>query len=263
MHLQEVIIRYAAGYFPLYDPWDRFYWERLPLRAVIAVNDASLTAARRLRRSVLRKSSFEIRYTTAVDQVVSQLRDVTQGGIKEHSWVRDEVTAIYRELHAAGLIRTVEAWREGKLAGALLGIVLPGMFIAETMFGVVSGASKLCLCELLEECARSGCPLIDVQTPHDLDEYGDLLHLNIPEPASRTPSARTPHPCLRLGEQVLPVGEFMQHFAAAWKAAFPGAVIQWLAVTQVLAGMQADPRIELPPGLLEQGRRILQLARRP
>ena len=35
MDVLEVVSRYVAGYFPLYDPWDRFYWERLAVRAKV------------------------------------------------------------------------------------------------------------------------------------------------------------------------------------------------------------------------------------
>ncbi len=160
--LMEVVTRYAAGYFPLYDAAGRFYWERPNLRAILPVNPETVERADRLSRRHHKK--FQIRYTTAIDTVIGHLRDES---IKQNSWVKKEVVAIYAAFRAAGLLQTVEAWRGNQLAGALLGIVLPGTFIAETMFGLIPDASKICLCQLVRDCAAQGFFMIDVQTPHD------------------------------------------------------------------------------------------------
>jgi leucyl/phenylalanyl-tRNA---protein transferase len=212
----DIVSRYAAGYFPLYDEQGNFYWERQALRAVIPVNQETVARARRLARRGRRQ--FEIRYTTAVEEVIAQLR---RQEIKEHSWVQEEVVAIYRALHKNGMLRTVEAWnaRTGELQGALLGLVLPGMFIAETMYGTVPEASKICLCQLVEDSFATGVELIDVQTPHDF--YEDALRAAGVETG-------TPHPCVRLGEQVIPLSRFRGLLAGAWQRAFTGGVEEWV-----------------------------------
>src|SRR5262249_27366306 len=125
----ESVTRYAAGYFPLYDPWGEFYWERLSVRAILPVDEGTVSRGQRLGwRS---RGTFEIRYTTAVEQVIAHLR---QERIKPNTWVKEQVVAIYRALHGSGILQTVEAWdtKTNRLAGALLGIAFPGTFIAET-----------------------------------------------------------------------------------------------------------------------------------
>jgi hypothetical protein len=117
-------------------------------------------------------------------------------------------------------LRTVEAWQGEKLAGALLGITLPGTYIAETMYGIVPEASKVCLCRLVEDCLATHVEMIDVQTPHDLREMDFLL------PGSDL--ERTPHPCVRLGEQLIPLPRFRRMFEAAWQRAFAGGVEEWV-----------------------------------
>ena len=157
--VMEIVSRYAAGYFPLYDLEGRFYWERLGVRAVLPVNATTAARAGQLMRRS--RGLFEMRYTTAVAEVIAHLRDAGEGGVKSNSWVRGEVIRIYEALHEAGLLQTVEAWQVAgekgpRLVGALLGIVMPGTFIAETMFGLVPEASKVCLCRLVEDCWGSG-----------------------------------------------------------------------------------------------------------
>src|SRR5437762_2790630 len=134
----SVVSRYAAGWFPLFDERERFFWERPEQRAIMRLDEQTLAHARRMARRGGKR--FEVRFTTAVEAVLQDLQTV-----RENSWVKGEVVEIYRALHAAGLLRTVEAWevakirnsksesripKEEKLVGGLLGIVLPGVFVA-------------------------------------------------------------------------------------------------------------------------------------
>jgi leucyl/phenylalanyl-tRNA--protein transferase len=224
-----ILARYAAGFFPLYDPLGRFYWERLSIRAAIPVSDQSLAAADKLARRSC--SRFVLRRTHDVPAVIAHLRDET---VKPRTWVRGEVVAIYRALHQVGLLSTVEAYdaSTGKLAGALLGLILPGTFIAETMFSLAPNASKQCLCRLLHDAHAAGQRLIDVQTPHHLDETG----------LPRQLTGKSPHPCLRLGEEHWTIARFLRIFRAAWHEQFPGDLSTWLAAVQTLAATRRCPK---------------------
>ncbi|HVT82126.1 MAG TPA: GNAT family N-acetyltransferase [Phycisphaerae bacterium] len=213
----EVVSRYAAGFFPLYDIRGRFYWEKLSVRAVVPIDGNAVKKAERMAKRS--RDQFEIRYTTAVDQVIANLQ---REDIKEQSWVKEEVVNIYRDLRRAGVLQTVEAWSGGQLMGGLLGIVMPGTFIAETMYGIVPEASKVCLCQLVQDCAAAGFSMIDVQTPHDVDEFG----------LPRKREGETAHPCIRLGEVRVGVEVFMRAFEVAWRRSFRGGVAEWLEVSR-------------------------------
>ena len=232
----DVLNRYVAGYFPLYDPWGRFYWERLGVRAVLTVDEETIAKARKL--GARGRKRFEIRYNTALAEIIAHLQDER---VKENSWVKREVVQIYHLLDDAGMLRTLEAWRGEKLVGTVLGIVLPGTFIAETMFGLVPEASKVCLCRLVADCAGAGFEMIDVQTPHNRDAWGE-------EPVG------TPHPCMRLGEKHLRLTAFMHAFSQAWHKAFKGGPVEWLAASRsIKLGLTKSPglgralQLLLPP----------------
>ena len=213
----EVVSRYATGFFPLYDVRGRFYWERLSVRAVVPIDAEAVKKAQRMTRRA--RNDFEIRYTTALEDVIAHLQ---REEVKENTWVKDEVVGVYRQLHRAGLLQTVEAWQGGKLVGGLVGIVMPGTFIAETMFGLVPEASKVCLCQLVEDCAAAGFSMLDVQTPHDVDEFG----------LPRKKEGETAHPCMRLGEVRVNVEVFMRAFEVAWRRSFRGGPAEWVEVAR-------------------------------
>lgn len=217
----EIVGRYATGWFPLFDERDRFYWERLEERAVLPLDGhagQAVTRARQIGRRGLKR--FDIRFTTAVDEVLRQLQTV-----RPNSWVKGEVVQIYQALHEAGMLRTVEAWKtvagEEILVGGLLGIVLPGVFVAETMYGVESEASKACLCRLVEECAAAGYEIIDMQMAHDEDANGIPLG-----------NRGRQHPCVRLGEVRMELEEFLGLMEGAWRRRFDGGAKEWVDLTR-------------------------------
>jgi len=264
----DVLTRYAAGYFPMTDEDDpdaadqpAFYWDRSPLRAILPLNAQTAARARRMARRAA--GHFTIRYSTAVEKVIRHLRHV-----RDHSWVQGQVIDIYRALYAAGVLQTVEAWEsraqdaappsrprrvaagEPRLVGALLGLVLPGVFVAETMYGLVPEASKVCLCQLVQDCHAAGFEFIDVQTPHDTDDFGAPL----------LPKSATAHPCTRLGEQHVPLDAFLESLAAAWSRHFPGTITDWLD----LAAQHKSQKEKTPPPPatnLSDARRFLRLTR--
>jgi leucyl/phenylalanyl-tRNA--protein transferase len=96
----------------------------------------------------LRKSArhFEIRVDTAFDEVVAACGDPSRSG----GWIDGEIAAAYSELHDLGWAHSVEAWRDGELAGGLYGIAIGGLFAGESMFTRARDASKTALIGLVD-----------------------------------------------------------------------------------------------------------------
>ena len=110
----------------------------------------------------LKKSPFEIRVNTAFEAVMDGC------AAREETWIDDEIRASYRELHRIGYAHSVEAWREGRLAGGLYGVALGGAFFGESMFHRETDASKVALHALVERLRARRFTLLDLQwvTPH-------------------------------------------------------------------------------------------------
>jgi leucyl/phenylalanyl-tRNA--protein transferase len=216
---------YMGGYYPLYDLLGRFYWERLPERAFLPINaEVARRAAAMAKRS---EKKFRLVKNQHFDACIRHLQNPS---VKEHSWVRAEIVRIYEALRSRGLLMTLEALNaRGELAGGLVAIILPGVLIAETMFALEPDASKVCLCKLVGELHRRGFLMMDVQTRHDRDAWGDVI---------KASADRSPHPCVRLGEQVAPVEQFMPVFSKILAAGGFDGANSWLAAASVVAQAQ-------------------------
>jgi leucyl/phenylalanyl-tRNA---protein transferase len=222
--VEQILGCYYQGYFPLYDWFGRFYWERPPERAILTLDTATSARATRMLRRAGR--GFTIEHDRRFEQVLKNLSDPK---VKPFTWVRPQVMDIYRRLHEAGFIHTVEAVNErGQLAGALLGIMLPNVLIAETMFTLEADASKACLCHVVRDLHTRGFAFIDVQTPHERPEP------QMPQSRITRRKPATPHPCVRLGETTCSIGVFLKMMHQAIERKVDGSFGDYVSTVQLI-----------------------------
>ncbi|MEX0427871.1 leucyl/phenylalanyl-tRNA--protein transferase [Nocardioides sp. DS6] len=161
-----LLAAYRHGLFPMpgESPHDPMLWFSPVERGVLPLD--GLKVSRSLRRSA---RDFEIRIDTAFEDVVAGCADPR----RPQGWIDPRITAAYVALHRLGWAHSVEAWRDGRLAGGLYGVAIGGLFAGESMFHRERDASKVALLGLVE-VLREGDPdvvgrrLLDVQwqTPH-------------------------------------------------------------------------------------------------
>lgn len=122
-----------------------------------------LRVSRSMRQSA---RHFEIRVDTAFSDVVAGCADPGRSG----GWIDDDIATAYAELHRLGWAHSVEAWRDGELAGGLYGLAVEGLFAGESMFTRVRDASKAALMGLVDllNDEHADRRLLDTQwqTPH-------------------------------------------------------------------------------------------------
>jgi leucyl/phenylalanyl-tRNA---protein transferase len=136
------------------------WWSPDP-RGVIPLG--GIHVSRSLRRVLPR---FEIRVDSAFADVIDACANRGEG-----DWITPEIRDAYVRLHELGSAHSVEAWRDGELAGGLYGVSVGGLFAGESMFHRVRDASKVALVALVELLRGAGDAderLLDVQwsTPH-------------------------------------------------------------------------------------------------
>ncbi len=166
---------YAQGIFPM-DVEGRICWFSPDPRAVFDLHDFSVS---RSLRQVVRRGRFEVRISTAFEEVMRACADRADG-----TWINDAIIEAYTRLHRLGFAHSVETYHQGELAGGLYGVTLCGAFFGESMFHRVTDASKVALVHLVERLDQRGYQLLDIQfmTEH-LMQFGakeipraDYLH---------------------------------------------------------------------------------------
>jgi leucyl/phenylalanyl-tRNA--protein transferase len=154
---------YRRGLFPMPsgEAGEPMFWFCPVRRAVVPLD--GLRVSRSLRRSC---RDFEIRVDTAFAEVVAGCADPS----RPSGWIDRDITAAYQRLHELGWAHSVEAWRDGRLAGGLYGVSIGGLFAGESMFHVERDASKVALVALVEALNDEHAEqrVLDVQwlTPH-------------------------------------------------------------------------------------------------
>ena len=196
---------YRSGLFPMPtgSRRDPLGWFSPVRRGVLPLD--GLKVSRSLRRSA---RDFEIRVDTAFDEVMAECgREDRPDG-----WITPAFCTAYGRLHELGWAHSVEAWRDGRLAGGLYGVAIGGLFAGESMFHRERDASKVALMGLVDALADEHAEhrLLDVQwrTPH-LASLGVVevprryylrslaRALEVPEPESFGDRARVGQPISR------------------------------------------------------------------
>ena len=158
-----LLAAYARGLFPMPSGGRKspMGWFSPVRRGVLPLD--GLVVSRSLRRSA---RQFEIRVDTAFEEVIDGCGDRRRPG----GWINPQVRAAYLELHHLGWVHSVEAWRDGRLAGGLYGVSIGGLFAGESMFHRERDASKVALIGLVEvlrdEYADQRVLDVQWQTPH-------------------------------------------------------------------------------------------------
>jgi leucyl/phenylalanyl-tRNA---protein transferase len=153
---------YRQGLFPMPSGRrrDPMYWFSPVRRGVLPLD--RLRVSRSLRRSA---RTFEIRVDTAAAEVIEACADPR----RPQGWIDGAVRSAYLELHELGWVHSVEAWRDGRLAGGLYGVSIGGLFAGESMFHRATDASKAALVGLVEilRADPAAVRVLDVQWQTD------------------------------------------------------------------------------------------------
>jgi leucyl/phenylalanyl-tRNA--protein transferase len=167
-NLPAILEGYSQGYFLMSDDNDNLGWYSSKQRTLIPL-DERFRYPKSLRR-VLNQNEF----TPAINQA---FQEVCIGcANRETTWISPELMDIYLALHRAGWAHSFETWQGGKLAGGIMGIVIGGAFIGESMFFNIPDGSKVAMVLLVQHLRKQGFLLFDaqLQNPH-LERFGSHI----------------------------------------------------------------------------------------
>ncbi|RAM48304.1 leucyl/phenylalanyl-tRNA--protein transferase [Mastigocladus laminosus UU774] len=160
-----IIQGYAQGYFLMADEENGLGWYGSRDRTLIPLDD-QFRYPKSLRR-VLNQNRFTVAVNRDFESVVEGCAN------REVTWISAELKDIYWQLYQTGWAYSFETWQEDELAGGILGIVIGGAFIGESMFYRIPDGSKVAMVKLVERLRERQFVLFDAQmmNPH-LERFG-------------------------------------------------------------------------------------------
>lgn len=169
---QVLLKAYAVGIFPMAESADDpgLFWIEPEVRGVLPLDRFHMP--KRLRRTVA-SGKFEVRIDHDFGAVIDACAAETSRRPK--TWINARIRKLYGDLFDMGACHTVEAWRDGRLAGGLYGVVLGAAFFGESMFTLERDASKVALVHLVARLRSGGFQLLDTQfTTEHLKRFGAI-----------------------------------------------------------------------------------------
>ncbi|MCB0700227.1 MAG: leucyl/phenylalanyl-tRNA--protein transferase [Chitinophagales bacterium] len=154
----RLLLAYRSGIFPWYDEDIPLWWCPDP-RFVLLPNELKISKSM---LQLLRKQAFQFTVNKAFEQVIRHCKAASRKG-QEGTWINDDIIASYCKLHELGYAHSAEVWQDGILVGGLYGIKMGKAFFGESMFSIVSNASKYAFIKFIQSLQADGIELIDCQ----------------------------------------------------------------------------------------------------
>lgn len=165
----RLILAYKSGIFPWYNEGYPITWYSPNPRMVLFPKDIKISKSM---RQLIKKNILEVRYNSAFADVIHHCKIASRNG-QTGTWITDDMELAYIDLYQKGWAKSVEVYQNQQLVGGLYGIDLGTVFCGESMFSLVSNASKLAFIWLAQNLAKQHYKLIDCQVYNEhLDSLG-------------------------------------------------------------------------------------------
>ena len=160
---ERLIYAYKNGIFPWFSEGDPIVWYCPYERMILFPDEIKVSKSM---RKIINKKEFTITENTAFKEVIYHCKNIERSD-GFGTWITDGMEEAYINLHKKGIAKSIEVWfynpktKKQVLVGGLYGIDLGnGVFCGESMFSLMSNASKLALIHLVE---NHNYKLIDCQ----------------------------------------------------------------------------------------------------
>jgi len=156
---ETLLAAYSNGIFPWFSQGDPILWWSPDPRMVLFPD--VFYCNRRLNRR-LKQAQYRFSWDEAFDLVIRTCAEIPRVG-ESGTWILPEMLDAYLNLYELGHAHSVEVWKGDVLIGGLYGVLLNGIFFAESMFSRETDGSKMALAKLVERAKKERWKLIDCQ----------------------------------------------------------------------------------------------------
>lgn len=163
LSVERLILAYKSGIFHWFNEGEPIIWYAPKDRMVLFPKEIKISKSM---KQILKKKTFKITFNQNFKEVISHCKNIYREG-QGGTWITDEMEQAYIKLHKMGITKSVEIWLDNKLVGGLYGIDLQTqnipVFCGESMFSLVSNASKVAFIYLAQKSEKENYKLIDCQ----------------------------------------------------------------------------------------------------
>lgn len=159
----RLLLAYRSGIFPWFNDDTFIMWWSPDPRMVLCPNKVKISKSM---RKVLKNNQFYLTKNVCFNVVIEHCSKLPRNG-QDGTWITPKMQKAYVELHKIGYAVSYEVWQNNALVGGLYGIDLGNVFCGESMFSLVSNASKFAFIKMAQELDEKGYDLIDCQVHND------------------------------------------------------------------------------------------------
>lgn len=159
LSLPRLLNAYQHGIFPWFSEGEPILWWSPNPRMVLFPDELKISNSL---KKTLKNKPFEVRFNTAFRQVISACSHTLRAD-QPGTWITQDIIEAYCTLHNAGYAISAECWQDNTLVGGCYGVKIGKMFYGESMFRLVTDASKVAFVHLVQKLKSEGVGLIDCQ----------------------------------------------------------------------------------------------------
>ena len=161
LSVERLVLAYKSGIFPWFEKGQPILWWSPNPRMVLFPEKFKVSKSL---HKTIESEKFKITFNQNFEEVIKHCANVPRKG-EAGTWITDEMLQAYIALHKAGHGISIEVWENDKLVGGLYGIDLPKkkVFCGESMFSLVSDASKVAFYHLCEYVKTINYKFVDCQ----------------------------------------------------------------------------------------------------
>ena len=160
----RLLMAYREGIFPWYSDDTPILWYSPHERFVLYAEELKVSTSM---KRFLRKEPFRVTVNQCFEAVITACSTVEREG-QDGTWITADMKAAYINLHQLGFAHSIEVWQQDELVGGMYGIPVGRVFCGESMFSLVSNASKTAL---IYACQCGLYDMIDCQVHTDHLEF--------------------------------------------------------------------------------------------
>lgn len=160
---ERLLLAYESGIFPWFEDNDPILWWSPDLRMVLFPEEFKVSKSM---QNIINRNIFNVTFNQAFVAVMQNCQKVYREG-QDGSWITKDMIDAYTKLHQLKKAISVEVWQNNQLVGGLYGVDLGHVFCGESMFSLVSNASKMAFIALVNFLKENNYKMLDCQVYND------------------------------------------------------------------------------------------------